>query len=298
MFALTLTLKVQVRLGEWDEAKKTLEVVRSNKLPELHYLTGFYRWKKRQFDRAVSEFRTALRLGYDQVEVYHGLATCLFRLDNLPEAEKAIAAGMERRRPNVLLLDLAAQIAIARQRYDDAEQYIDQLRRMRADADYHHRLAILLNARKRFNEALPHAEQARQGGRRRFEVEATLIDTLIEVRRLPAAAELLDELDKHDGNYNRDVRLGLRCKLLIREGKWQEAERIWNQLEEKFRPVHVALRAEILAQEISDPSVGPGKRAEANAELDGIKATLGWTQALVFLADDDGGDGPDESDEL
>src|ERR1035441_4141452 len=81
------------------------------------------------------------------MEIYHGLATCLFRMNNLQEAEKVVQEALRRRRanPNRLLVDLAALLAISTGNYSDAKGYIDQLRRMKADADYHHRLATLLN---------------------------------------------------------------------------------------------------------------------------------------------------------
>jgi tetratricopeptide (TPR) repeat protein len=281
---LVLLCKTQVRLSQWPEAEKTLEQIRSRGIPEQHFLKGFLHWKRREYAKAVTAFRNAVALGQGSVEVYHGLATCLFRLDNLAEAEKIIKMGLRRRRPNSLLLDLAAQVAISRGNYPEAESYIDRLRRVRADADYHHRLATLLNARGRFQDALPHAEAATHGGRRRFEVEATFIDTLIEVHDFRRATDLLDDLDQRErfGSEKRDVRLGLRCKLYLRRRKWKDAEAVWNELEDKTRPVHLALRQELLQQKIDDITTSPGARAHARAELERLRTPAVGDQVSLF----------------
>jgi tetratricopeptide (TPR) repeat protein len=281
---LILLFKIDVRLGQWAEAERTLTAIRQRGFPEQHFLTGFLLWKKRGFAKAVSAFRTALALGQTSVEVYHGLGICLFRLDDLDGAGKVVQEGLSRRRPNSLLLDLAAQIAIARRNYAEAESYIDRLHRVRADADYHHRLATLLNARKRFRDALPHAKAAMEGARRRFEVEATLVDTLIELGDFQEASTRLEDLDRRGryGTEHKDVRLGLRCKSCLRQGKWKEAEDLWEELGDRARPVHAGLRQEILQQKVEDLSTTPGQRAEAASELEELRASLGSDQISLF----------------
>ena len=299
---LILLCKTQVRLSDWVEAEKTLAAIRKEGFPEQHFLQGFLLWKKREFAKAITAFRTALSLGQTTVEVYHRLATCLVRLNELPEAEKVIQSGLgTRARPNSLLLDLAAQISITRGNFTDAELYVDKLRRVKADADYHHRMATLLSAKKKFLEALPHAELALQGAERRFEAEATLVDTLIELGRFQKAREALDELDKQKtGPVNRDVRIGLRCKLYLRERKWKDAGQLWNELADKSWPVHRGLRQEILQQQIDDPATSPGTRAASRAELEQLRAGQVTDQASLFSAPDSdteaGGEGGDESD--
>jgi tetratricopeptide (TPR) repeat protein len=296
---LILLFKINVRLREWAEAERLLDAIRAKRLPEQHYLTGFLYWKKRAFAKAVSAFQTALAVGQTSVGVYHGLATCLFRLDNIREAEKVIQKGLEGRRPHGLLLDLAAQVAIAQKNYSDAEKYIDQLHRVRSDTDfYHHRKATLLNAQKRFAAALPHAREATKGTRRRFEMEATYIDIMIELEDFPNATKKLEELDKlgHFAGDKRDVVLGLKCKLLLRQRKWRTAEEIWNLLEDKSSPVHVALRMNILEQQMEDLTTTPGERAVAKAELEKIRAEVNPDQSFWSVDSDVEDDGLDPSE--
>jgi tetratricopeptide (TPR) repeat protein len=287
---LILLFKIHVRLREWAEAERSLDTIRNKKLPEQHYLTGFLYWKKRAFANAVSAFQTALAVGQTSVGVYHGLATCLFRLDNIREAEKVIQKGLQGRRPHGLLLDLAAQVAIAQKNYSDAEQYIDQLHRVRSDTDfYHHRKATLLNAQKKYAAALPHAREATKSTRRRFEMEATYVDIMIELEDFSNATKELEELDKwgHFAGDKRDVLLGLKCKLLIRQRKWRSAEEIWNLLEDKINPVHVGLKMGILEQQIEDLTTTPGQRATAKTELEKIRKEVNPDHMLWPAFDSD-----------
>jgi Flp pilus assembly protein TadD len=289
--ALVLLFKCHVRLREWGDAEAVLKLIRQRKLPDQHFLTGFMHSKQGEYGKAVTSFRLALSLGQGAVEVFHGLGTCLFRLEELKQAEDVIQAGLKQRRANSLLLDLAAQIAIAKGNFTAAEQYIDQLSRVRADTDFNHRQATLLNAKKQFHAALPYARAAAVGARgfrRRFEVEATLVDTLIEVNDFGSATTELDSLDRRDrfGAEYKDIRMGLRCKLYLRQGKWHDADAAWSQIEEKQRGVHQALRQEILQQLVADLSVTPGQRADAKRELEAIQ-NAGTDQVSLFAT---GGD--------
>lgn len=268
--ALSLLMKIQVRLRKLHDAEVILNKIKDLKAPERYFLEGFLLWKSRRFSAAVPHFETALRLGQEAVEIYHGLAICLFRLGKLDEAKKIIHRGLRgKARDNVLLVDLAAQIAIDKNELAEAEKYVEQLRRLKADADYHHRFATLLNARHKSTEALTHARKASQGPRARFENKTTLINTLIEVKQFKEAEQALDQLDETYGfeEDRRDVRLGLRCKFLLRQNKWPQAEPLWEELHEKDSPVHAALHKEILQQKVADRKTSVADRNEAALEL-------------------------------
>jgi Tfp pilus assembly protein PilF len=272
--AWPLLMKIQVRLRHWSEAEQTLSSVKELKLPEQHFLEGFLAWKRKRFAAAVSHFNTALTLKQEAPETFHALATCLFRLGKLDEAMKIIRRGLEgRARQSVLLVDLAASISIDKGELGEAEKYVETLRRLNAGEDYHHRQATLLNAKHKSGDALKHARIAAQTPRARFESVTTFINTLIEVKQFKEARQQLDQLDQ---NYKMeedrtDVRLGLRCKYLLRQGLWKEAEPLWEGLSDKKSAVHGALRKEILTQKIADKNTSIAERNRASLELVSLK---------------------------
>lgn len=299
---LVLKAKTHVRLSQWNSATETIAEVQQRGMAEHDYLMGFMFWKSREYVKAISRFRAALNAGQESLEIYHGLASCLMRINEFKQAETVIKKALRGRRPNSLLLDLAAQIAIIQQQFEEAEDYIDQLQRVRAFDDYNFRLATLKNARHQFQDALPLLENAIRGPRRRFEVEATMVDTLIELRDFRRASDLLEELDqrRRSGRDKASVRLGLRCKLYLRQRRWQDAEQIWDRIEDKATPVHVGLRAEILSQKIEDLRTSPGQRVRAQAELSSIEGAGTKASSPVYAlpdADSDADGTPDTDHE-
>jgi tetratricopeptide (TPR) repeat protein len=280
--SLILLFKTYVRLNQWQFAEDVLNKIDAERFIDRHYLRGFLLWKKRETAQAVSHFRNAMALGHHAVEVYHGLASALYELENLEEAEKVLKKGLEgRRRPNFLLWDLAAKIAILREQYQKAEEIIDELKRLGEDEDYHHRVATLYSAQKKISHALFHARKAASGKRTRFEVRAHLADILVELSEFKEALEHIDSLDEsyRIGTLRHDVRVGLRCKLNLRMRNWKAAEQLWHELHVRDFPVQRALRAEILRQKIDDHATTPGQRANAEEELE----SLGVQQLLFGL---------------
>ncbi len=296
--ALALSMRIQVRLRKFEGAESILNQLKQLRSPEVHFLEGFLLWKRKRFEAAIPHFQTALRLGQEAVDIFHGLASCLFRLGKLDEAQKVIQRGLQNKaRHNPLLVDLAAQIAIDKNQLDEAEKYVEQLRRLNALNDYHHRQATLLNARHRSQEALGHARKASQDVRARFENKTTYIDILIEVKKFNEAESELDRLyAKHSLEEDRrNVLLGLRCKWLLRQGMWSQAEPIWESLSDKDRPVHLAIRKEILQQKVNDRKLPLTSKNEATLELLGLKGTPDL--ASIEFSDLSSEDGVDANDE-
>ncbi len=288
--ARIILFKILVRLNEWSRTGKVLTEITAKGYIERHYLRGFLFWKQGELAKGVSAFRDALAMGHRSPEVFHGLGHCLFRLGNMAEAQKAVREGEVGRRPNKLLMDLGAQIAITLEQYDDAAEFIDGLKRLGEDVDFHHRLSTLLAGRKEFRAALGHAEQAAAAPRRRFEFLANRVDILIEVGDFARAASELAELDREFrvGWEKHDVLVGLRCKLCLRRNEWREAEILWNALKVKNVPVHWALRAEILRQKINDLATSPGERMNAKRELDKIR--VGGPEGIILFGETDEAD--------
>jgi hypothetical protein len=62
------------------------------------------------------------------------------------------------------------------------------------------------------------------------------------------------------------VRIGLRCKLLLREQKWRLAETVLSQTTNRNSPQYRGLRLDILSQKVKDSTVSPGEREAALRE--------------------------------
>jgi tetratricopeptide (TPR) repeat protein len=290
--ARILLFKILVRLNQWSRADETLTEIKKNHYVEQYYLTGFLQWKRGALRPAVTGFKAAVAINHRSPEVYHGLGHCLFRLGNIPEAKKAVLDGLRSRRPNRMLLHLGAQIAIEIKDYASAEDYVDQLKRLGEDADYYHRYSTLLAARKAFRPALTFADMANKDPRRRFEFLANRVGILIELEEYKKADEELTQLDNNFrlGWDYHDVRLALRCKLLLRQNQWRPVETLLNQLKGENARLKLALRVEILKKKIQDLTASPGERAEAQQELEAIaspEVIADWSNEVVEFEEGD-----------
>jgi tetratricopeptide (TPR) repeat protein len=296
-----LRAKTEARLGRWSDAETSLKYIRDRNWAEQHSVEGFIAWKRKKFIDAIHAYRKALTLYQGSVDIYHALASCLIRTRDYEEAERVIQGGLKGRRPNTLLIDLAAQIATIRGDYERAAEYVDKLKSLNAVADYNFRMASLLCARHRFNEALPFAREAVKVGKKRYELDATLVDILIGVWQFTEAQEILDRLD-HRERYDKereDIRRGLRCKLHLAQQQWVQAEAHWDLIKEKDLTVHQVLRMHILEQKGSDLTVSPGVRAKSQEEALKIRTHLGTNVADQYLdigLDDQSEDSEDLND--
>jgi hypothetical protein len=69
------------------------------------------------------------------------------------------------------------------------------------------------------------------------------------------------------------VQIGLRTKLLTRQGKWREAKATWDRLERRDEPIHKMLLAQIYEAKSADPSLTRAERETAKAEAQDIRRT-------------------------
>ncbi|MBA7687254.1 hypothetical protein ES703_95715 [subsurface metagenome] len=161
------------------------------------------------------------------------------------------------------------QIAIAEKDWPSAEGYLSTLEHFAAKEDFHYRRATLRAARRDWKDALEDAEIACSSQPPRFEAMAQRADILIELGRFSEAKSAVENLIPL-GVMKRDVKTGLKCKLLLRQSKWQEAEVVWQGLHQRELPVHQGLRREILLQKAADMMIGLVDRKEAVDELERI----------------------------
>ncbi len=286
---LVLRLKIEVKMTLWGDASKTLQKIQSLRFPERFALEGYVNWKQRRYERAAGLYKVALANGERAVEIYHGLANCLFQLGNDREATKYILEGLEKRaRRNGLLLDLAAKMAIVGRRFAEASEYIEELKRLNALTDYHHRAATLFAAMRRPAQALPHARAALVGARGRYEIESVLISVLIDLGEFGEAEERLTQMEKSDraSGSRKDVRLGLRVKLNVRQGSWRTAQGYWESLSEKGSPVQKALRIELLERKLEDVSISVSDRASTKEEHKELVENINHLGDTSFFSDD------------
>ena len=286
--AREVLIKSFVKQGKWGDAERELSEVEQRGLRRQFYLKGFIQWKRGKLLEAIQALRSALSVGDRSISVTRDLAHCLFRLGDkrsLDEARNLVNRALDRPNPNRFVVDLAVQIAIERQSWGEIEELLKLLATIDSEQSFRHRQATYRAKRGRLVEALEDAQFACATPKPRFEMRAQLADILIESRKFAEAVEVIDKLPARV-DWQADIQVGLRCKCLLRQAKWREAEAVWNQLTRKTLPVHQALRREVLKQKVADSLLSPVEREKAEEAL----AELSGDLPLVLGLDSDGED--------
>ena len=274
----TIQFKALVQLERWEEADKILHEIESKGDRNFFYLKGFLLRKRGLHQNACQAFESALRSGDKANAVYRDYADCLYRQGQFREAAEKIKVVLDRDPENVFVLDLLARVYIDCHQLADAEDTIksldryDHLRRF-----IHHRKAALLLQKGLLDLAIIEAESACTTGFSLFEAFAQRANILIELGRFEMARQAIEEIESRFRTQRKDVRIGLSCKLLLREGHWREAKALWDQLSDKHKPVHRKLLLKIYSLMSEDNSLLLSERAEAQEycqhlirELDGV----------------------------
>jgi thioredoxin-like negative regulator of GroEL len=281
--ARIILCKALVRKELWKEAWEQIKKLQEKGLRAQFYCTGFLEWKRGNLPAAVTAFNSALGAGDHSVRVYRDLAHCLFRLDKVADAKAVLRDLPGWALRNSYIVDLAAQIAIAEKNWPEAEKYLADMEHVSSNEDYLYRRATYESARGNKEKALEDLVVAAASEKRNFEAIAQKADILIELRRFPDAEAAIDSLAP-GGLIKKDVKIGLRCKMLLRKGKWPEAEVVWKDLNQKDLPVHQSLKREILVQKIADKMTSTLVRVESEHEL----STMGGiTQIPLIVSDND-----------
>lgn len=243
----SIEFKALIQLERWDEAEAVLLQMERSRDRIAYYLKGFGLRKRGQHPEACKAFEQALRIGDKANSVYRDYADSLYRLGEYERAAEMVKVVLEKDPANVYVLDLLARVYLDSGELAEAEGVVQQLDRYDISRRFiFHRRAALYARRQLWDLALVDADAACDIGVSPFESFAQRANILIELDRLDEARAAVESLENRFSTHGRDVRRGLTCKLLIREGRWREARSVWDQLDDKHRTVHRHLLLQIL----------------------------------------------------
>lgn len=274
----SIRFKALVQQAQWEEAEIALTEIERAGDRQFFYLKGFMLRKMRKHTDAIKAFQSALDIGDRSNAVYRDYAECLYRCGHLKEAINKLNMVLERDTENKYVLDLMIRICLDYRILDKekAEEYLNTLEKVDIDERFiHHRKASLMQRKGQYQEALIEAEAACRTQYSPFEAYAQKIDILIEIHQIDEAKREIEELTRRFPRHQQDVRHGLRCKILLREQKWREAQTVWNMIEEKKEPVNRYHLMRILELKSEDNSINLSERSQARAECQSIRDNLG-----------------------
>ena len=283
--AWSIEFKALIQLERWDDADVVLQSIERSRDRIAFYLKGFG-LRKRQFHReACRAFEQALRTGDKASSVYRDYADSLYRLGEYERAAEMVKIVLDRDPENIFILDLLARVYLNVGDLAAAEETIRQLERYDISCRFiFHRRATLYARQNLWDLALLDADEACKLGVSPFESFAQRANILIELDRIPEAREALSALESRFASHGRDVRRGLTCKLLTREGHWREARAVWELLEDKRRPVHRHLLLQLLIVMEADPTAPLVERQRARQTIQQLEVELATVSILDPVA--------------
>lgn len=268
--AKILKFKSCVQIEQFDDAIVLLNELSSNK--EFFYLEGFWHKKRGEYSSAAISFKKALDTGDKSYSVYRDYADVLYRLRNYPEAERNLLIVLKRDNRNIFVLDLLIRLYMQLNRFHEAKNALLSLEKNDVDEKFiHHRKAALAIADKNYELALCEAEMACSKQDGLFEAFGQKANVLIEMAKYEEATECLDSITDKFGRRRLDVQLGLRCKLFIKQKKWQEANAVWNRISNKDSAVNRALLASILKLESYARETSLSRRNQIHSQLEAME---------------------------
>jgi tetratricopeptide (TPR) repeat protein len=273
--ARAIHFKALVQLERWPEAEAVLQNIEAKRDRFAYYLKGFMLRKRGRHREACRAFQSALRTGDKANAVYRDYADSLYRLGDFKTATEMVRVVLDRDPENIFTLDLLARVCLHCGQIREAENVIGLLERYdHAKRFLHHRKAALLSQSELWDLALIEAEEACKTRFSPFEAFAQRANILIEYGRLKEAKAAIEEMEQAFRSQGKDIRNGLSCKLLLREGYWREARTVWEKLENKNRPVPRSLLLRIYVAMAQESSLSLTQRADAQRHAERLQDEL------------------------
>jgi tetratricopeptide (TPR) repeat protein len=278
-----------IKTGDYDVAEREIEILRQrNFLRESAFLLGFLHRHRGRTQAAIEQFETALERGYRGLAIHRELAQCYLAINDLPNAREHANEAARRGADNRFLIDLQVQIAVLERNERVAIEKLRMLETIDQPEFYFHRASTVYSAFGQQQAALDSARRAVDATvRPTFAMLSQLAVSEINVGSLDEAATQLRRLERDFPNHHRDIRIGLSCKLEIARRHYDDALVLWNQLRDKEKPVHVALRRNALAG-LLHGALPDAIRSEYRREVEELSARLEGNGSIdfEFLNDD------------
>ncbi|RQP28827.1 hypothetical protein DF156_27420 [Burkholderia ubonensis] len=270
-------VRALAQLGRIDEADQQLKKVREfGAIRDFYFLSGFVCRINGKLHEAIHNYEEALKRGRRGVAIHCDLASCYFHLGELEKAKEQLTLAQTSDRANRYVIDLLVTIAVASDDEAGARAALAQLQEVDKQEFFLHRSSAVEYRFGDKEKALAFARQAVEITRRpTFAMLSQRIKCEIATFDLTNAAKHLNEAEHRFGGARRDVLLGLRCKWEIANEQFLNADAYWQQLSDKNRPVHRALRRDIVAGLLSQHRAEAAEMAALEKELDELMKSVG-----------------------
>jgi len=253
-----------IQLERYTEADKEIaHLSQRGATANAAFLSGFALRRRGQYADALKHYQRAINLGRRGAAIHRELAQCYFEVGDYESARAHIEQAERADPDNRFVVDLKCQVATKLGRESDAMDALAVLEYVDRRDFFLHRKSVVLAKFGHQSGALNAAQEAyKVSSGPSFEILAQLVNLLIEAKLFDDARLRLEELDARHKGIRKDIRLGLRCKLLTARGELNDALAVWDQLARKDKPVHRRLKLQVLLGLRDTGAASPAQIAE------------------------------------
>ncbi|MGW4672290.1 tetratricopeptide repeat protein [Streptomyces sp. NPDC004324] len=285
--ARILLTQSMIKLGDYASAEaQIVQFKRLGQFRDAFYLNGFLERHRGNHRRAVQYYEKSLSFGRGGVAVHRDMADCYLQLGNLDRAEEHIAVAQERQPDNKFLIDLRIRIACMRGDERQARELLRLLYEVDELVFWNHRASRVEYVFNNPEEAYSKAEIAcNSADRPSFEILANFVRCAIRTNRTAEAAEVLDRLDQGYRLQKPDVRYGLRARLAITQGEFDEALGYISKIANQNVPVHLILKRDALRGILDNRALSSIEKAELKESIKELEIKISKEEQGSYLAD-------------
>jgi tetratricopeptide (TPR) repeat protein len=285
-----------IKQGKLSDARDEIGLMRRQGDPqEAAFLEGFLERHRSHFAEALAAYTAARQMGRRGLALDRELANCYVELGEFELAKQHIEAALHRQADNAYVVALRIRIACYQNDEATARDLLRVLREVDDEAfyEYHRSRVELYFGHPEDVHAAAVAAVAASKQRPSFEIEAQLVLSLILLGLTDAAQDELRKLRQMYPHRSHDVQTGLSCRMLIVSRRYDDALAVWDQLEDKGRPVHLKLRRDALRGLLEYTNLGRARKQAVEAEIATLDERLGklavgvGRDLIAGLADDE-----------
>lgn len=252
----------------YKDAQQIIESVKQKSMKEARFLEGFLLRKRGDTKGAADRYKDAIALGMRGAAVHRELGQCLYEEDDFKGAAEHLQRAHEADPDNKYVIDFEVKVAVAEERYEEAEALLDKLSKVEDESRVEYRRSTILLGQGRADDAFTSAKKALEFNKHpQFEMIAQFITTAIRTHNLEDAQNGLGQLSHRFKGIRSDIQNGLWARYYLAKSDPKEAYAFWARIVEKGTAIHRRIGDDVLQELLKQPSLEPAQKAKLEEEL-------------------------------
>ncbi|RDL51431.1 hypothetical protein BLJAPNOD_02565 [Ensifer sp. M14] len=256
----------------YSDAEFAIESVKKKSMKEARFLEGFLLRKKGDTANAAKRYSEAIALGMGGAAIHRELGQCLYEENDFKGAAVHLQRAREADPDNKYVIDFEVKVAVAEERFEDAELLLSKLSKVEDEARVEHRRSTILLGQGKLDEAFSAAKSAMELDKHpQFEVITQFITTAIRTRNLDEAKKGFERLSQRFKGIRSDIQNGLWARYYLMSGDPLDAYSFWSKIKQKKTLIHRRIGEDIIVDLLKYPGVDADGRLRYEAELREIR---------------------------